>query len=70
MEFIKLIPKTSRAKNRVREHGEVFEVRARKRVQCFGDRPSIFLEAEDGWCGWFCIEDEQWESTDESHKQN
>lgn len=62
MEFIKLIPKTQRAKNRVREHGDTFKVERRDNPQCFGGRPSILLRnLEDGWQGWFVIAEEEWQ---------
>lgn len=68
MEFIKLIPKTQRAKNRVREHGDTFKVLRRSKAQCFGGRDSIFVEADDGWSGWFCIEEENWQELELTEK--
>jgi len=60
---VKIIPKTQRAKNRVREHGDVFEL-----VKSTGDE--VLLQSKgktwrsspnskpEHWLGWFDIDSE------------
>lgn len=60
MQIVKLIPKTQRAKNRVREHGDIFKVERFDKPQCFKGRPSVCVRSvEDGWQGWFCLEEDE-----------
>tara|TARA_R100000008_G_C3461631_1_gene104491 strand:+ start:174 stop:383 length:210 start_codon:yes stop_codon:yes gene_type:complete len=47
-----------RTKNRLREHGPSFKVRAvKKSVQCFNGAAGVFLDAPDGWFGWLRLDE-------------
>ena len=47
-----------RTKNRIREHGPEFEVRAMKKsVQALAGSAGVLLDAPDGWFGWLKIDE-------------
>ena len=47
-----------RTKNRIREHGPEFEVRAMKKsVQALAGNAGVLLDAPDGWFGWLKIDE-------------
>jgi len=55
---VRLTPKSTRARNRVSEHGCVMELKKTKVVPKWHFKPSIFVKSLDGkWFGWF-TEDE------------
>ena len=47
-----------RTKNRIREHGPEFKVRAMKKsVQALAGNAGVLLDAPDGWFGWLKIDE-------------
>jgi hypothetical protein len=50
----KIIPKTQRAKNRVREHGKIMFFLKREHAQCLNNQIGTLVESLDkSWKGWF-----------------
>ena len=47
-----------RTKNRIREHGPEFKVRAMKKsVEALAGNAGVLLDAPDGWSGWLKIDE-------------
>jgi hypothetical protein len=60
----RVIPKSRRAKNRVREHGELMEiVREMDSVSCCQGKKGTLVralntpEGKEPWMGWFCVDE-------------
>jgi len=47
----------SRTKNRIREHGHIFERAIFGTPKCFDGRKSVLLAAPDGWRGWLPMDE-------------
>ncbi len=50
---IKVKPISQRAKNRVREHGDTFRVRATGTMGTEAQFRDVLCVSPDGWFGWF-----------------
>ena len=48
---------SKRTKDRIKEHGPIFNMEAFDNPSCMDGVPSVFLRSEDGWFGWL-ISDE------------
>ena len=64
MQTVKIIPITQRAKNRVREHGDLMEL---VKIGQFNGQPAILAKAFDAdpitnscWLGWFQDDEAVW----------
>ncbi len=59
-DVVQIRGKSQKGKSRVREHGEVWEVKkVDGSVDCLGSRPGVLLEATDGYCRWTAIENDR-----------
>ena len=48
---------STRTKNRIREHGHIFEGAIFGTPKCFDGRKSVLLTAPDGWFGWLPMDE-------------
>ena len=48
---------SKRTKDRIKEHGPIFNMEAFDNPSCMDGVPSVFLRSKDGWFGWL-MEDE------------
>jgi hypothetical protein len=58
--IVTLVGKSQKGKNRIKEHGDKWEVvREDDKVICLDDKPGMLLQSPDGYQKWFALRDDK-----------